>query len=158
MGIDNNSERAPVNINFIRQKIDPEKTLPNIQLQISKENMPNSGSLVFTKYDLINDGQMVGKMTIDTDKFNHMSWIKQINIEEDCKGKGFGLAAHVVAIEKSLQEGNKFRTHDWSHSEGSKHIWDVLAKKGVAKIIEPFEPDDNGKYIGHYEVTSELLK
>jgi len=146
------------NIISIREKIDPQKTLPNINLQVSPENIPNIGSLTNTKYDLLNDGQIVGNMSINIDKINHQSWIYPIEIKNEYKSKGFGLAAHISAAEKSLKEGNDFRTHDWSHTEGSKHIWDTLVEKGIAKIIEPFKSDGDGKYIGHCKITLDSIK
>jgi len=153
----NVSEKIEAKIGVIREQIDPNRTLPEVKLQISPENVATLGTLVHTKYDLKNGDNKVGEMSINTDKINHVSWIYPINIEDNYQGKGFGLATHVAVIEKSLREGNSLKTHDWSHTEGSKHIWETLAQKGVAKTIEPFKTDDNGKYIGEYEVTLDSI-
>lgn len=150
----NKTEKIEARINSIHQLIDPEKTLPAINLEISSDNMATLGTLTHTKYDLKHNGQLIGKMSINTDKINHKSWIYPINIDEQFQGKGFGMSAHIAAIDKSLREGHSLTTHDWSHTQGSKHIWDILADKGVAKIIEPFQADDNEKYVGDFIVES----
>jgi hypothetical protein len=140
------------NVLLIHEKVDPGKSLPKVELKYIEELTFVKGTYKIDKYNLDNGDQEVGKMSIITDAKNHISWINEVEVNDEYKGKGFGLAAHVIAIERSLKEGNNFRTHDWSHSEGSKKIWEVLEKKGVAKVIEPFKPDGNGKYIGHYEI------
>lgn len=146
------------NVMSIREKVDPKSILPSVKLIDLPESIPSKGTFVVKKYHLVNDDQIIGNMSISTDKINKVSWINQVNVENEYQGRGFGLSAHIMAIEKSLIEGNSFETHDWSHTNGSKHIWEALARKGIAKLIEPFEPDGNGKYIGCYEIISESIK
>ena len=83
----NSPESVAVNTNIIRERVDSNKTLPEVKLEISTDNMPNIGTLASTKFDLKNGDEMVGKMSVTTDKIGHISWINQINIGKEYQGK-----------------------------------------------------------------------
>lgn len=140
------------NIAWVREKVDPEHTLPMVDLPISSDNVPVRGTLVYTKYDIVHTGKIIGEVTVNTDKIHHVSWTNKVNIDEEYRGQGIGLSTYVTVIERSLSEGNAFRTHDWSQTTGAKRIWDTLVEKGVATVIEPFVPDGTGRFNGHCEV------
>ena len=137
---------------WVRERVDPEHTLPKVELPVSPDNLYMRGTLVFTKYDVVHEGRTIGEVTINTDLVNHACWTNKVHIDEEFRGQGFGLSTYVSAIEKSLSEGYTFRTHDWSQTTEAKHVWDILVEKGVATVVEPFVPDGRGRFNGHCEV------
>lgn len=141
-----------INSSWVREAVDPNNTLPKVNLDISPDNIPARGTLIFTKYDVANEGNVIGELTVNTNKIQKTAWTNRVNINEELRGKGYGLSAYVTAIEMCLKEGITFRTHDWSQTAEAKRVWEILADKGVATVVEPFTPDGTGRYNGHYEV------
>lgn len=138
----------------IRERVDPDHTLPMVALKVSADNIPIKGILITTKYDIIHLGQKMGWVNLTVDKKIHTAHFAGIEVNESVrgKGKGFGLSTYLEAIEMSLLEGNTFETHEWSQTAGAKRIWEILAAKGVAKEIEPFVPDGFGRFNGKYVI------
>ncbi len=149
-------EVVQTSVAWVREKVDPEHTLPEVILSIAPDNIPVRGTLVFTKYAVTHEGEVVGEITVNTDKIRHICWTNNVRIDEKYRGKGLGLSTYITAIEQSLNEGNKFRTHDWSQTPAAKRIWDILVEKGAAKVIEPFVPDGHGRFSGHCEVKERM--
>ena len=141
-------------VNIIKNKIDPQNTLPLVSLVKDPTKRTGMGTLVPTDMLMFHEGAQIGHTTLITDKSGGAAWFNGIEIDSAFRGKGFGLATYLAAIKKTACEGFTFRTHDWSQTEGAKRIWDLLVEKGVAKVIEPFMPDGNGKYNGKCEIKS----
>lgn len=121
--------------NEIRERIDPNKTLPSVTLQ--EEPGPEiKGTLISNKKAIVFNDQTVGTVTITNDTKNKVSFINQIVLEDSYRGKGLGLATYVTVIEDALSRGHHFRTHDWSQSEEAKKIWDKLVDADLAVIKE----------------------
>lgn len=137
----------------IRHKVDPDNTLPNVVLE-REEAGSKQGTLIPTSYRVLHNGEVIGKTTLVKDRKSKTAWFTGVKVDDSHRGSGFGLAAYVAGIELAIQDGLTFRTHDWSQSQGAKHIWDILVEKGVAKVVEPFKSDRNGKFMGHCEVLS----
>lgn len=146
------SKDVDIHTSWVREVVDPDHTLPKVDLNIAPDNVPTKGTLLFTKYDVTNEGSIIGELTINTNKIQKTAWTNRVNINEELRGQGYGLSAYVTAIEMCLKEGVTFRTHDWSQTAEAKRIWEILANKGIATEVEPFTPDGNGRFNGHYEV------
>lgn len=142
---------------WVREIVDPHKTLPEVNLIIPEGTRAGSGSLINTEYRVMHGGKDVGYVRVTDNSRKKESWIESINIKPEYRSdsvskKGFGLSTYLSVIEMSLSIGHVFRTHEWSQTPASKHIWDILTEKGVAIAISPFQPDDHDRYLGHYEV------
>lgn len=138
---------------FVREKVDPQNTLPHVVLQRVIQDQEIKGTLVPIDYQIIYNGESIGKAIVRKNTIKRECYFNWINMDESYRGKGgFGLATYVAAIESALQDGYTFKTHDWSQSERAKRIWDILVEKGVANVIEPFITDGTGKYKGCCEV------
>jgi hypothetical protein len=135
--------------------IDPDHTLPDVSL-VSNMTRPQQrahqsgrGSLVTENFIIAHNGQTVGSATIGTDRVAKERWFNGIRVNEP--GKGFGTAAYKEAIEASLIEGYSFRTQGTTQSASAKNVWERLAGKGVARVVEPFVPNGD-MFNGHYVV------
>lgn len=144
---------------WVREKIDPDHTLPDINLIISPDDIGGKGTFISTQYDVWHDGQIIGDVRVTELTKQKVAYTERIHVNEELRGKGFGygMAIYAKIIEASVGKGYTFRTHDWSQTEGAKHVWEILAEKGVATIIEPFTPDGTGRYLGHYEVRPQKI-
>jgi hypothetical protein len=138
----------------IKERVDPQKTLPQVQLVRDPDRQVPMGTLIPIDMFAMSGDEKIGKATFVADKTSREAWFAGINIDENRRGNGFGLATYLAAIEKASQEGLTFRTHDWTQTEEAKHIWDILVEKGIAKVIEPFIADGRGKYMGRADIKS----
>ncbi len=142
------------NSSWVREKIDPNHTLPEVRLTVSPDNAGGKGTFISTQYDVWHDGKIIGDVRVTESTKRKISFTERIHVDEELRGKGlgFGMAIYTKIIEDSIGKGYTFRSHEWSQTEGAKHLWEILAEKGVATVIEPFKPDGAGSYLGHYEV------
>jgi hypothetical protein len=138
----------------IAMAIDPQHTLPDVELIPNPTRIQQiaRGSLTDMDYVITYQGVKIGKSTLVTDKSAGERWFNGIEIDGAPRREGFGMATYKAAIVGSLAEGISFRTHGWTQSEGSKNVWDSLARRGAARIIEPFKRANDGKYLGHYVI------
>lgn len=137
----------------IDQALDPEHTLPEIEF-LPESDRPQLGNLRPVPMLINYDGRTIGKCTIvSSDNRGKHRWFSGIRLEDDYRGRGFGLAAYKKAIEDSLKEGYTFRTHDYTQTDSARDVWERLSAAGVATVVVPFQRDDTeAKSVGHYEV------
>lgn len=143
---------AITSISSIRERIDPDGTLPSVDLVVSPDNPPLKGTLRSTKYQIVHEGEVVGDATIQMNDSTKESSLYPIDIPGENQKRGYGLATYVRVIEMAQDEGFVFRTHDWSQTEGSKRIWEILEEHGVAIVKEPFVAAGEDRFTGHYYV------
>jgi hypothetical protein len=138
----------------IRKSVDPKHILPNVELVV--RNSYEWDHLVRDQMDIVYNGKQVGKCNIvsETDISAPFAHFDGIEIVEDMRGKGIGLAAYILAIEISHSRGLPFETQNWAQKPGAKKIWELLADRGVAEIIEPFTPSETfeGQFNGKFRV------
>jgi len=145
----------------IRDIIDPEHRLPAVQLE------PRVGAEELGVHYITLDGQNVGIAHL-RDHSNsaddaHISWI---NVEQDSRKNGVGMAVYLAAIERAHERGEVFRTHHLRQTGDAAKIWQRFIDAGIAEVVEPFEPthfDDDHKpthYKGHMRIppTSDAKK
>jgi hypothetical protein len=131
-----------------RQIIDPHGTLPHVELELNPNIKQKGGSLLVKDMLILHKGEQVGKFTLLEELKRKNAWFNGIEVEQ--KGKGFGMATYLTAIEQAHAKGETFRTQDWTQSEGAVKVWTKFIDAGIAEVIEPFIIDTEGVNAGKY--------
>ena len=130
--------------------------MPPVSFDINKSI--NAGGFVRHKIDILAEAAEDTKIgdcdLIISDTRAHFDGIR---LTMYWRGKGLGMAAYLLAIETSSQQGVPFETQDVHQSESAKRIWLSLAEVGLAEEVEPFRPlnkEAHGQqlYAGKYRV------
>ena len=136
----------------IRQLLDPNHTLPIVRLDTIKSY--NFDYLLRDQINIVAEDEVVGKLdlvseTHGAERFAHFDGIE---IKEESRGLGIGLATYALAIEMSHARNFDFQTQNYELTEHSKKVWENLAKKGIAQVVEPFTPSQRfeGRFLGKY--------
>jgi hypothetical protein len=141
----------------VRDIVDPGRTLPYVEFCVDDRD---------TQWDytresvLILDGrdQFVGSCDLIT--YPEKMHFDGINVL--CRGRGFGLASYLLAIELALERGLRFETQDATQSVHARRIWVHLASLGVATVDVPFRQDRSVKsqrvFRGRYAVLPEAAR
>lgn len=138
----------------IRDTLDPNQTLPNVWLDIAKSH--DFGHMTRDQINIMENDDRVGHCDIVAERepvpFAHFDGI-EIHDEKN-RGRGIGLATYILAIEFAHSHGFDFETQNWELTTHAKKVWEHLAAKSVAEIVQPFEPSPRveGKFIGKYRV------
>lgn len=144
-----------------RQIIDPHGTLPEVSLIADPEARIPGGTLRPNSMLIVHDDKVIGKATLTEELKRKYAWFNGVRIDEEYRGKGFGMATYIAAIEHAHSNGETFRTHDWTQTEAAAKVWTQFITSGVAEVIEPFtlitDGENQGKYIGHAEIRPEIL-
>lgn len=143
-------ERLPKSV---RDKVDPQHRLPEVELRVtwpqefehfSREQMAieHNGTQVGVCDLIVQHGLKV-----------HFDGIELAPAE---RGRGYGLATYVKAIERAQELGLPFETQEITQTKDAKKIWETLVRAGVAQEIEPFcesrSVDGEPRYEGRYVV------
>lgn len=140
-----------------REIIDPEGTLPDVQL-VAPEGYVTGRGISVGKYAVIHEGSQVGKALVRRNTRDQEQAFGAVRIDEDYRDKGFGMATYLAAIESAHREGHSFRTDDGSLTEASAKVWGKFITAGIAEVIEPIQAGDvqniNGTqlYGGHVRI------
>jgi hypothetical protein len=132
---------------IIRDALDPASRLPRILLSKDREHDPNTNlgqdqefSFGFNIVEA-DTGANVGKLALaqrpDTGDY-HMA-----DIYVDPTGRGYGMAAYVLAIEMAENAGRLF-VNDRKLTVDSLRMWERLIEFGVAEQFTPFVGADPG--------------
>jgi GNAT superfamily N-acetyltransferase len=137
-----------------RELFDPNHTLPEVRLDTVFSH--DAGFMIRDKLSIVTEEETVGNLDLvseihDDERFAHFDGIE---IDEDKRGRGIGLATYILAIERSHERGFNFQTQNWELTQYSKKVWEHLAEKAVAQVVEPFTPSPRkeGRFIGKYVV------
>lgn len=138
----------------IRELIDQNHTLPVIRLETIKSD--DFGYLLRDHMNIVAEDEVIGKLdlvseTKGAERFAHFDGIE---VNEELRGRGIGLAAYVLAIEVSHARYFDFQTQNYELTEHSKKVWEHLAAAGVAEVVDSFIPSRRfeGRYVGKYRV------
>jgi hypothetical protein len=141
----------------LRQRIGPDHTLPDVELRVfEKEDIP--GNFAREKVEIAHHGTPVGWCDLITDysgKRMHFDFVtldstdrhdsrKIHEIPRSKRPKGLGLATYLVAIGTAHSRGLPFDSQNGDLSVGSNRVWEILADKAVATIVEPPKRYDRG--------------
>jgi hypothetical protein len=150
---------------LLRDAIDPNRTLPAVDLVTDPSLPAGKGTFDVRKLSIMSEGVKIGQLTLSRDKKGGEAWLNGIEVDqnvtrngESVRGKGFGMAAYLAAIEMVHSRGETFRTHEWSQSEDAVRIWRQFIEAGIADVIEPFVPYQRGNehqtqlYSGHVRI------
>jgi len=114
------------------------------------------GYLIREKFNIIDGNEEVGhgdlvSEVVGESRFAHFDGIE---VEEGKRGRGIGLATYVLAIEMSHSRGFDFQPQNYELTPYSKKVWEYLAEKAVAEIVELFTPSlrFDGRFVGKYRV------
>ncbi len=152
----------------IRQIMDPEGTLPVVEL-VPDPGVPHPSNRPPERVAIMHEGTAIGKANMErvsTAARTHEVWLNGVNVVEQIDGKpirghGYGMAAHIAAMEAAHANGDTFRTHDLTHTEASARVWAKFIDAGIAQVVEPFRPVSvttttgeviNGLYAGHAQI------
>lgn len=148
----------------VRASVDPAGTLPEVELTLREPNYLRPDSF---DYDIVHRGRAVGSVTLGAFGPNELGF-SDIAVQggpdkdnpdehdpesENFRGRGIGLAAHVLAIEMTHAQGKAF-VSDVISSRPIVKIWQRLVAAGIAQEVEPFHRtrDDPDRFIGEYRV------
>jgi predicted GNAT family acetyltransferase len=138
----------------IREKVDPNHTLPHVEL--APIQVQEWEGLTREKMTITTDGEIVGQcdIVLETDPGSHKAHFDGIEIDDDKRGRGIGMAAYLLAIEYVHAQGLPFETQDYDQTGYSKNIWEKLAQLGVGEVVTPFQPSKvrEGRFIGKFRV------
>lgn len=154
--IKNTMPETDIKLN-LRKTVDPDERLPNVDLVINPKKPKAKGTLVPAEYLIMSGGQRVGELTLAEDKKSKEAWLNGVQVDEGLRGRGFGTAAYLAAIEKAHAAEEIFRTHDWSQTEDAVKVWKRFIDAGIAEVVEPFRPyqSTDGKsqhFTGHVRI------
>ena len=140
-----------------REKLDPDGTLPHIEFEEYEKY--ESPDLSTTRVRVVFNGEPIGRCTLQQYEGSiHFDGIElEETVEDRPRGKGYGLAAYVKAIEYAHDRGLPFETQSsWNQTESAKKIWLLMKDAGVAQEVEPFRPDTRSphpnRFKGKYRV------
>jgi hypothetical protein len=145
-----------------RQIIDPEGTLPDVELVPDDEAQKHNED--YSRAHTIQyDGEKVGVADIDEHPGEGHSFgflkLEDEHLKEGAK-KGYGLAAYLIAVERAHAAGEVFRTGDTTLSPKAKRVWDKFIDRGVAQVVKPFEEDiriaERGNIVLSYKGSAEI--
>lgn len=138
----------------LREAIDPQATLPNVQL-VPPEDYSVRKGIATDLYGIVHDGVKIGEAQIQRDSRNKEQNFSSIKIDEELRGGGFGMAAYLAGVENAHNQGDAFRTHEISQTKEAKRVWDKFISAGISEvvIVDPFVfVEGEGKYTGHVRV------
>ncbi len=137
-----------------RELLDPNHTLPAVHLNTVSSH--DFGFIMRDTIDVVADDKSVGRLDLvsETHSDERFAHFDGIEIDENVRGRGIGLATYILAFELSHARGFNFQTQNWELTKYSKKVWEHMADKSVAQVIEPFTPSPRkeGRFIGKYVV------
>lgn len=143
----------------VREILDPEQTLPEVQLETLLTH--DVGYLRRDKFAITENGERIGHCDLIDEaangrRFAHFDGIEIVEEHngEPYRGRGYGLAAYILAIELAQSRGIDFETQNYELTQHSKKVWEHLAAKSIAQVVEPFTPSPRfeGRVVGKYRV------
>lgn len=138
----------------LREILDPNQTLPNVRLDVMQAY--DFGFMTRDQIAIMEGDEQVGHcdVVVETSpvRFAHFDGI-EIH-DKNNRGRGLGLATYILAIEMAHSRGFDFETQNWELTSHSKKVWEHLAAKSIAQVIQPFEssPCNEGRFVGKYRV------
>ena len=147
-----------------RQVMDPESTLPKVELVARAKVVPEQ---ITVYHDVKFGEQRIGHININQGSGVEHS-VENVSLDSEWRAanrqsdqtRGFGVATYLTAIEAAHAEGRAFRASNVLSEDGLK-VWQRFIDAGVAEVIEPFEtrlhdPDEHGHqevyYYGHARI------
>jgi hypothetical protein len=157
----------------IRQIMDPEGTLPSVEL-VPDPDVIHPGNRPASRIVITHHGDVIGKANMErtpTPQRSHEVWLNGINVVEEhngepIRGQGFGMATYLAAIEAAHANGDTFRTHDLTQTQAAATIWGKFIDAGIAEVIEPFRQVSattttgdvvDGLFVGHAHIRPPAL-
>ncbi|MFZ1301835.1 MAG: GNAT family N-acetyltransferase [Candidatus Microsaccharimonas sp.] len=138
----------------LRELLDPHHTLPAVRLDTVRDY--DFGYLLRDQMNIVVEDEVIGKLDLvseihNTERFAHFDGVE---IDQSMRGRGIGLATYALAIEISHARNFDFQTQNYELTEHSKKVWERLADKGVAQVVEPFTPSPrfDDRFVGKYRV------
>lgn len=134
-----------------REIIDPEGALPSVELIVDPSKKSPRGTLQPHMMLLVSDGEVIGNATIVTHTEGGFEHFNGVKIEPQYRGKGYGMATYLAAIERAHSEGREWRSHDWTQTGAAAKVWQRFIDSGIAEVVEPLtyvgiEEDGTEKY------------
>lgn len=138
-----------------REIIDPEGTLPDVQL-VPPDGFVHGKGITAGKYAVMHEADQIGVAHIQRNTRDNEQLFSGIRLRDNYQGKGFGMAVYLAAIENAHRAGDTFRTHDVSQTEAAAKVWQRFIDAGIAEVVEPFTsyefPDGGVQYGGHVQI------
>lgn len=138
-----------------REIIDPEGTLPDVQL-VAPDGFVHGKGITAGKYAVMHEADQIGVAHIQRNTRDNEQLFSGIRLRDNYQGKGFGMAAYLAAIENAHGEGYAFRTHDVSQTQAAARVWGKFIEAGIAEVVEPFKPYElpsgDVQYGGHVRI------
>lgn len=144
--------------NTIREKVDPKGTLPEVSFARDPSKKDNERGTRLGESNLIMSGDtQIGTASVNRDLKTKEAWFNGVEIADpDYKGKGYGTAAYLHAVEQAHDRGETFRTHDYTFSPEAAKVWQRFVDVGIAEVIEPMEEvrivgAEGSRFVGHIQ-------
>lgn len=139
----------------IREILDPDDTL--LQVDLVPWKTTSCFGLLREKMDIMVGDNPIGTCDLVTKRPPYPGNVVHfdgVEIDEDLRGQGLGLATYIAAIEIAHSRKLPFETQDWDQKPGAVRVWDRLANAGIATVVEPFypHPHKEGRFLGKYVV------
>lgn len=140
------------------QLIDPTVTLLKVETLLTKlpevkileRPVLQSSSSAFEIED--DKGNEIGFAVVVSSKELKSEYFGDVVVFE--KGKGYGSAVYLTAIQQALSKGYDFRTDPSEQSSDAVKIWQRLRDEELATVVDKFSPVEGreGLFRGYYVV------
>lgn len=149
------SEVSPV-----RQKIDPDGQLPRVELMAEPGKTVPKGTRVPQRMLITSEDGVIGNTTVVVNTKEKSEHFNGVKLDDDYRGRGFGMATYLVAIERAHEQGRDFRSHDWTQTEAVARVWEKFIDAGIAEVVQPItyshtEEDGTHKYTSDIRIRPE---
>lgn len=132
----------------IERTVDPDGRLPqDFTIQAyDEQRMWDDRGMIVAWGIADRDGMSIGycKLDIyDNNGSDNYVCFDGVQIDDPTyRGRGYGMATYVAAIEYAHSLGLAFRTQDWDQTEHAVKIWTKLRDLGIAREVVPFYPSE----------------
>ena len=110
-------------MNTIRESVDPLNTLPQVELARDPNAQEARGTLVPHHQLVMHNGEQIGVATlVENTGRSKEAYFNGINIEEELRGQGYGLATYLAAIEHAHGKDLDFKTHNWNQTKEAAKV------------------------------------
>jgi GNAT superfamily N-acetyltransferase len=128
-----------------RQIMDPDATLPKVELVPDPSKLAPGGSLRPQDMLIMHEGSQIGTATLTEELKRKNAWFNGVRVNAELQGQGYGMATYLAAIEHAHANGETFRTHEWSQTESAMKVWTRFIDAGIAQVIEAPHLDASGE-------------
>ncbi len=124
----------------IRDRLELTRPLPEVSFDIYQTQ--DWEELTREKMHIISNDVQIGQCNLVSHLLTPRPYahFDRVDVDENKRRQGFGLATYLLAIELSHSRGRDFETQNYAQTKHAAKIWEFLHERGIAEEIIPFRP------------------